>query len=477
MNFENTRIYRLLSSLEAVTLNRFAKFIHSPYFNVNQRVTKLFDIVHNAIKEGNAVATKEELWIAVGFAVEYKDIKFRKLCNELIERFERFLTVETMEKDDLLQANLLIRALKDNNINILIEKHITKSSTIFEKIPDRSADYFLQKYIYEKNLQNLKSNYEKKEDIAKYINKEKYGELSRLLDTFYTIDKLRYANDVVTWNKQYKTEISINIDEVYDLIHRFDLSDKTAVRTYQLIYDMLTLDDNKQSFYELKQLARDTIHFFPKHEQSEIFDALFSFCVKWVNKGDLEFHSEYLDLHEWGISEEFILVNGKLSPTSFRNYVVIGLRVSEPERIEKYILTNIELLEKSKRHNAYYFNLSRVSWYQKNYDKVLEHLNQISYDDVWYNLNARTLLLATYYELDEIDPLYSQMDAFSTFLRREKSLNQRKHRYLNFISYLKRITNSYGDKKKISGIHDKLNVDNEVVNKPWLLDKIAEQLN
>ena len=78
MSFENTRIYRILSSMDAVTLNRFSKFIHSPYFNKNQKITSLFDITHNDLKKGNAVKSKETLWTMVGFADGYKD-RFKSL--------------------------------------------------------------------------------------------------------------------------------------------------------------------------------------------------------------------------------------------------------------------------------------------------------------------------------------------------------------------------------------------------------------
>lgn len=476
MSFESTRIFKLLSSLDPVMLNRFAKFIHSPYFNVNERITKLFDIIHNALKKGIAVQSKEELWHAVGFAVEYKDIKFRKLCNDLVERFERFLTVEAMEKDEMLKAHLLLKSIKDNEIQELLDKSVNKSTTVFSRALERSSNYHLYKFKYEKELQPLKVIYEKKEELAKTI-KADYEGLSKHLDNFYIIEKLRHLSDAMTWNKQYKTNIDITIPKnLQSLIKNEPLSNK-IINTYYMVYEILKDHNAEETYFNLKQIAKNHIDLFPRNEQTEIFDALFSYCVKWVNRGNKTFHYEYLDIHDWGIREEYILQNGNLSPTSFRNYVFTGLRMKEFDRVEKYIQSNITLLEESKRSNALHLSIARLEFYRSNFEKVIQELNLVNYNDVWYNLNARTLLLAAYYELDEIDPLYSQMDAFTNFLRREKSLNQRKGRYLNFISYLKRLVNSYGDTQKIQTIKDKLVGDSEVVNKPWLLEKIEEQLN
>ena len=477
MSFENTRIYKLLTALNPVTLNRFSKFIHSPYFNVNEKITRLYTIIENAIKKGDAVPSKENIWTSVGFAGGYKDIKFRKLCNDLVERYERFLTIEALESDELLKSNLMIKGIKDSKIETLIEKQISKSSTAFDRMPDRSSDYFLQKYIYEKNLQNLKTNYEKKEDIKKFINKASFDELSEQLDSFYIIEKLRYTIDILTWIRQYKLDISPDTSSISSFIESNELQGSLPITIYHLICRILTEDDSRDLYFELKDLAKENIYNFPVDEQFEIFSALFSYCVRWGNKGDPEFLKEYLELQDWGIQEEFILKNGILSPTSFRNYVLSGLRIGEFDRVENYIKKNINLLEKKRQENALYFNLARLEFYKKNYEEVITNLRYVNYDDVWYNINSKILLLAAYYELDEIDPIYSLMDSFSTFLRRDKSMSQTKTRYLNFISYLKRIVNHYGDSERLRSDKLKLISDTNVVNKPWLLEKIDEQLN
>jgi len=478
MSFENTRIYRLLCQIDVIALNRFSKFIHSPYFNKNQKLTSLFDISYNDLKEGNAVKSKEQLWTMVGFADKYKDIKFRKLCNDLVALYEEFITVEVLQGDEMLKSNLLIKGIKKNDNEILIEKHISKSTTIFDRIADKSSDFYFQKYMNEKTLQNLKTNYEKKEDIKKYISSEANQNLAIQLDAFYVIEKLRHAIDITTWTKQYKIDFEINLDVTLKLIEESEvLSSTPAIRIYSLIYQILTKENSKDLYFELKDLAKENILLFPKSEQAEIFDAIFSYCIAGVNKGKLEFQREYLDLNDWGIQEEFILKNGVLSPTSFRNYIGISLRMSDFERAENYIEKNILLLEESRRHNALHLNLARLYFYRKEYETVIDKLQAVNYNDVWYNINSKILLMATYYELDEIDPLYSLIDSHSAFLRREKLLdNKRKKRHLQFISNLKKIVNHPDSKEKVLALKNKIESEKEVVNKEWLLEKIEELL-
>ena len=196
-----------------------------------------------------------------------------------------------------------------------------------------------------------------------------------------------------------------------------------------------------------------------------------------MNKGDIEFTKEYLDIHEWGIREELILKNGILSPTSFRNYVIAGLRIGEMERVEKYINNNLHFLEEYRRDNALNFNLARLNWWKKDYEKVLEYLNKVNYDDIWYNINSKNYLLASFYEMDEIDALYSNIDSFVAFLRREKSLDAtRKRRHINFTNFLKRLINKSENKAQLSKLKEEVEAEKEIVNKSWLLEKIEEQL-
>jgi len=191
----------------------------------------------------------------------------------------------------------------------------------------------------------------------------------------------------------------------------------------------------------------------------------------------MDFFKETLAIYDWGIKEDIVFSQGRLSPTTFRNYVMSGLRVGEFDKIENFITHHSKFLDENRRENALNFNLGRVSFYRKEYQKVIQYLNLVNYDDIWYNINSKVLLFASYYELDEIDVLISSIEAFSTFLRREKDVqNMRTQRYSNFSRYLKKIVNNKHRKDKIKKINEALQADSGVVNKPWLLEKMGEIL-
>jgi hypothetical protein len=88
------------------------------------------------------------------------------------------------------------------------------------------------------------------------------------------------------------------------------------------------------------------------------------------------------------------------------------------------------------------------------------------------------MLIATYYELDEIEPLMSLLTSFSVYLRRSKSLTAaRKEHYHNLIKYMRSLIRTpVQDKKALKELRKKVESTERVVNKSWLLSRIDELL-
>jgi hypothetical protein len=98
-----------------------------------------------------------------------------------------------------------------------------------------------------------------------------------------------------------------------------------------------------------------------------------------------------------------------------------------------------------------YLQLGSTIFLPKEFDKVIELLREVEYEDFTYNLNSKVMLLFTYYEMDEIEPLYSLFESFRVYLNRHKAIpEQRKNNYKNLIKYTKKLTKVMpGDKKAI----------------------------
>ncbi|MEO1262270.1 MAG: hypothetical protein AAFZ15_25920, partial [Bacteroidota bacterium] len=111
-------------------------------------------------------------------------------------------------------------------------------------------------------------------------------------------------------------------------------------------------------------------------------------------------------------------------------------------------------------------------------------LLQVEYTDLRYNLDAKALLLRTYYDMDEEVAMLSLADAFRQYIKRNKEMTEyQKRGYYNLIK-ISRIT--YRLKSNIgfisqsrwnSGVEklkDKIIKTDPIFNIVWLQEKIKE---
>jgi hypothetical protein len=112
---------------------------------------------------------------------------------------------------------------------------------------------------------------------------------------------------------------------------------------------------------------------------------------------------------------------------------------------------------------------------------VLDILNKIKLNDIFYKINQKRLMIKTFYELQKtnttyFDILYNQLNAFKKYIYTEKSLpeiNIEMHK--NFIKVLfKMMGISKGENKKLDLLVSEIEKVISIAEKNWLLDKILE---
>jgi len=83
----------------------------------------------------------------------------------------------------------------------------------------------------------------------------------------------------------------------------------------------------------------------------------------------------------------------------------------------------------------------------------------------------------TYFETDEIEPLYSLMDSFRAYLNRHKNFPaSRRNPYARLIRFTKKLTKIMpGNKKEVQKLKDEIEcTEGEISSITWLKEKIAE---
>ncbi len=477
LDMRNSKLYTILEQFNKYEQNRLRKFLQSPYFNRDEALIVLFDWLIADINNGkNNCLEKTFIWKQLQPGLDYDDVRFRKYTSDLTKLIEDFFCQQLYEQDKLLKANLLVQSVADKKVDKLQSSAMRQAKRVIEEYPYKSALFYYHNYAIENHYYRL-ADFETRRD-----EKTNFEEISTNLDYFYLSEKLRILCSILSRHGVVAHQYNLLIrDEVIDFLEKDAAHYETvpAVGIYLQIYRIyraIAEPDNDTHYFKLKELLDRYALLFPIEEATEIYTYAQNYCIRRLNQGNQEFAREVVDLYKNMISKDLLVVKGELSPWTFRNAVVLGLRLGEMDWVEEFIHTQKNYLPESMRDNAVTFNLANLYFYKKQYDKVKTLLQEVEFEDFTYNLVSKSMLLATYYETGEDDPLYSLFESFRTYLNRHKDLPQaRRQSFADLIKYTRKLTRlPPGDRKALQKLKAEVENAKNTASHGWLMEKIAE---
>lgn len=473
MNRSNLII--LLESLSPYELNRIHKFVASPYFNKSKKIISLFEAIKSDLNKAK-LRKKEFYYKRATGESNYNDQKFRNLSSDLFKLTLAFLAQEEFEEDYRYKANTLITSVDKRELKPLFEKATNTAYKWRDKVELRDGDYFLYNFHLEKNIFNLESEFEKKQSSKKENREQDVLKINDNLDYFYMIEKLKYYNTYLSHKSLYQSTAEFPyIDKVLAIVKMHQHELPPALRIYYEIYKTAINSDDLKSYRNLKILVRRYHNLFNRKDAKNIYESLINFTIKQVNKGNNDFYNELLDVYSEGIETSLILEKGKLSPTSYRNIVTIGLRQKKFDWVLEFINEKKVLIDEQYRENAYNYAVSLFYFYKKDFKKVIESVRDIEFEDTLYANMSKSMVMFSYYELYDEEALMYFADSFSMYLRRSKNISDSKKReFQNLIRFTKRMNKSRYDPSKLVKIKQDVLAAKAISSKQWLLEKLKD---
>ena len=469
----NSKLYTILQHFDKYEQNRCRKYVQSPYFNRSEELIFLFEIFIKDINRAKPRSIgREEIWKKLQPKKKYDDVRFRKYCSDLLKLVEGFLAQEFYNNNELEKSAYLMQALIKKKIPELAPTAIRNAHRLINNLKYRDANFYYSNYKIE-NYYYYLTEFETKRSERSNIE-----EISENLDIFFLAEKLRIFCADITQRTLAEHEYKLFFtDKILDHLSKFDYEKYPPVALYYQIYLTLTQTDHEEHYFKLKYLLDEYGLIFPPDEAKDVlYMAAQNYCIRKINKGNSRFMGELFSLYEDLLAKEIIIADGELSPWYFKNIVVVALRLGKYEWTENFIHTYSKMLPDAFRENALTYNLAQVYFYQKKHEKVIELLREVEYEDVAYNLNSKSLLIATYYETDEFEPLYSLFESFRTYLNRHKDIpDSRRQLYKNLIKYTKKLAGiAPGDGKAIKKLKEEIEINKNIASANWLKEKIAE---
>lgn len=473
----DSKLYSVLTHFDKIEQNRLRKYVRSPYFNVNEILMAFLDLLFAHINANNKAndLTKEFIWAALYGTESFNDVRFRKLSSDLLKLIEDFLAQEKYEQDKLHKESYLLDAIGEKKMEKLYNSSIKGARELLKHQDEKPSSFYYSQYLIEKNYYDLSEGElrrSEKSNVENVINN---------LDYFYLAEKLKWYNTVLSRKNLISHEYQLLfIDEIISHIEKYKYNDIPPVAIYFKQYLTQTRIDDTEHYFDLKELISKYWRQFPIKEADEMFGGLLNYCTKKINQGHPSFLNEFLDVYKDTL-EKNILPNNELNPWSFKNAVQTALKLGEYDWTEKFIKDYSSKLPSGFRENALSYNLALVYFYQKKYNLVIHQLQSVEYEDIGYNLNAKTILIAIYYELNEEDALLSLMESFKTYLNRHKDIVEyRRIAYMNLTKYVKKLLKlnrtKKGNKADIAHIKKEMEEDRKIgiASEKWILEKLAE---
>jgi len=465
------RFVKLLKTFSDQDLKQFERFLHSPYHNRSQQCTDVFDaLLHYLAKEQVENFTKADLCDKI-----FKDTKkintLEVVLSKLTRLAEKFIVLEHLDKKPYMKQHLLLEELLERQNLEYFKGTIKQTVGKHDAIVRKGEQFYFEKYL----LTN---------DFYKYMvlnnKKQSWENLNttiRTLDEFYLIERLKLLCETETYKNLYPMEDSkYNIDVTTELLKLGNITQNPMIALQHTM--LLTIRNEEEKYFkQLLDLLDKYYINIPKDELLSLYTTITNFCIRKIVNGDTKYYQTLFAIKKKQ-TEQRVLFHGKyISAQSIKNTVSLGAQVGELEWTEEFLESHTNYIRPEIRDNVYHYNKGALAFYKKDFKAAMDHLNQTDKMDLSFELGRKTVLLRTYYELDESLAFDALCKSFKEYVHSQKGMPTRlKKAYVNFTIVLRKIDSlrHKGDYDKIVKLLEKINTYQYLTNKPWLIEKLTE---
>lgn len=473
---EDSILLKSLGKLSKKQLNTFEAFTQSPYFNKHKKTIELLLILKKLYPFKKANLLKKQLIYKQLFPNQaFNEQALKDLMSYLLKLLQQFLAIEVFKTDQYLEQLNTLKQSAHLGLDELVERKSKNLKSQLEKNKQLNSEL----YQYELNL--LLDQYTVKN--KKKTNTDYLKKAVNSLDQFYLNKRTQLIADMMNRNNIIGAVFDLNAkNEVFKLAQKIEQGNNGFFKIYQSIVKLLDVEKSDELYNELINLIEQNTAFLDEPELKEIYSYARNYCVKQINNGNNDYLQKLFELYQALLSNNLLLNNNIISQWNFMNIVTLGLRLKAFDWTAEFIDTYKNNLNKAEYENAYNYNLANFYYHRQAFDKAQKLLLDVSFTDVFYDLNSRSMLLKIYMEEKEYYLLESLANTFKLFLLRNKSIStyQKKshNNLIRFTLKLARIKENAPliakseTQAKLKKLNVQINSTATINNKTWLLEQL-----
>lgn len=483
----NSNLIQLMKSLTPREINILHHFINTNcpnkkfiFLKTNTTVsTNKLNVLYEILKKEYPEFTgdnirKETVFQMIYPDEPYSDKKIRNLQHELTKIIEFYLIhLDIVENHTQFRMHLL-NQLEKRKFNKL---YYTKIHTVEEELENsesRDEDYYYQKYA----LSNRKRIYnENKTAVAK--NELTYDlladEINNFTNHFTTVIFKQLS--LAKYFKQY-VNIEINTD-FYDYVIKYFNEHPELVNSNPslLIWNkFLTLYEgkaDKNGIIELKEMLDKNKNLFKTLDYQYLYTDLLNICIRQYPTDKEIIKTVLKDC----ITNEVYIRNGYIHEQNYTTIVLLALSLDEVMLAEDFLEKYKDSLLPEYRGNTYSYNFAHIYFKLGKYERALEMLRTVKSNDYFFKIGINDLLLKIFYETSTFEAALSLIDSYRHFISKNENIPpEYKENHEKFIKYYRELIKIKAGttENTVDYILKKLNIENNISYKSWLLEKLNE---
>jgi len=490
-------LIKLLETFSNKELTKFSKFLNSPYYNNRKALINFFVVLkkfHPGFDQKNF--TKEFIFKKLYGDAKYNDSTLRNLASDLLKCLLFFLKAERMQREDVESSFFLSHELFEKNAYDLFKKEMNKTELLLEKKNTFDGDYFYNRYkintdLFYLNLLTqkvLKKNY-----VVSESKKMTDGIIFILI--FFIIESIKHNDNLLKYTRsynitRYKEFITdfIKIFNFEEMIKFVNKNSSLKIHIIEIYYSLLkafiNFEDEK-FYFEYKNNLKEYSGSLGLNDNNFLFSRLLDYCVLKINssqKTSFDIQMEIFELNNIYIEKEYYKTGtSKYIPFDlYRNVLLNCITVNNLDYMETFIMKYSKFLHPSQIFSIESYSLALFHFQKSDFEKALQCINKIKFDQFVYKLDMKNLQLKIHYELGEFDATLYVIDSYKHFLKNNKLISEsRRIFHNNFLSNVQKLSlfNTGSSNVNLDYLYDTVSSSDDIFDKNWILMKISDLMN
>ena len=411
--------------------------------------------------------TKEKVFAYCFVGQEYEDVKLRRLASVALDFLERNVRYFEKKENGIDIKIKKIDFYRKNELDLFATALFRNIEKDLAALPFRDESYYLQKYL----VRVQRFEWMGQEDRLEVNNLQ---QLTQDLNHFYIISTLKYA--CIGLTHQNLRQATYDIPLLDNILQQVEdnMAMPVAVLVYYHAFRALQDETQTKHFQALKEILLDLAVKDLIADFREVLLLAINYCIKRINSGDTPYIRETFELYLFGLENQVLVKEGgHLSRFTFKNIIALAIGLEEFDLAKDLIASAATWLEPAYVAAQVSYNTAKLYFHQDQFDKAILLLQQVEFDDIFINMDAKVMLLKMYYKIEYPDALEALLNSFDVFLHRKKILSYHRQNYQNIVRLFRKLVNTPPfDKEGRAQLKELVLATKPLTEQKWLLQQL-----